>query len=759
MSSPIIRPGSTFSSELLDGSRLGEVVFREFQFLYGQLDDVLTSIGVNESGTINNLTVNNLTVTNVNGSSTTSGLLLRATRTLDNNQIKSLPSLPLAMLSPSALGIAPGAGYALNPIRCDWNLKTSNGAYTNVASDAYLHITYGSDTTPFGPSLAAAQLIPSALGIQGVFEGMFEPSTYAQDIASYENLAFYVWLFNSLGDLTGGGTGNQLIVNVYYVVTPVTSATATNTIVYTTSVRKVTPSAATRISITPSSTSLADSAWVEVTASAPADWAPCAIAFDPAVSGVYFAFDLGVGAAGSEVVIATISGSLSQENTCLNHRVPWQVPVSAVTTGDRVAIRMRKSGTDVNTWAVAIEYFETPMTGNAVVATVAPRLLGGGDAIVGSATDDAYSLWSHQTSDTPITTDLVVSGLAPTNVPVYVPYELTMGTGGNGAETDVYVQRAQSLNVSALGAGGIYYQLCIPMPTVRANTSLAFRLRKDLTSTASWYAQLTGYPGQAFPLLTSDLPMTWYPDPGAWYVSLAYGGSPWANGAYTVLFTATQDMALTASIVNIVTSTNNIEIDFATGAPGAEVVVARTRIEHNCLFNGWIAAIPFVIARNISAGDIVSARRRSSNSSGVSVSVGYIENPDFYQRRDTVDVCYPSAANAVSVAGNTTAWNNSNYVEVVSATATAVYLTILNYTTTLTNIDVEIDLATGAASSETVIGTFTTHIGNSSGGGIGQIVITPPLLVATGTRIAARFRKTGTSATGLSFSCVAVPVS
>ena len=764
----------TYKTEF-QGSRELKVVDKELDHLVTTLNALLESAGLLPDGTFSNITTNNLTVNNNiinNGgqTGTASGILLRATRTFTQAQIQALNGTPLELLTPTGLGTAPGAGFACNPVRCDWTLNTVAAAFNNVSSDARIAITLGSETAQFGPHSVASQLIPD-LAIQAATTGLFDPTGTVgsrQSSPTFENQAIFAVLYNDLGALTGGSAAT-LVVNVYYVITPVSQATATNTIVYTTTARKVEPPAANGIAVTPSGTAFTDSAWFEIDASTSAAWALAAIAFNPGLNQPFtFVFEVGVGAAGSEVTVATISGRLLAEATCQNHRLAWMVPIGGrIAASSRVAVRMRKTGTDTTNWTVALEYFEEPMAGNAVVSPVVPNVYPdlttsqGTSNITPSATSGSYSAWSIQANASPLATDIVISGAVAVTASNTgdMHYELSVGDGADGQQT-IYKIRGNAKDVSTLGQGGPYHQICYPaLPIIRAGNSIGGRLRKVNTDVTTWgVPPVTAYPGAAFPLLTTEQANKWYPDTGNSLVALTQSGVAWANAAYAVLFTTTTDITVTAVLVNIDTTTTGIEIDVATGSPGAEVVKATVRLEAQSVFSGDVQPIPLVLGRNIASGSIISLRcRTSSTVVGVAAGIGYIENPDFYQRLDTVSVCYPAAANAISVAGNTTAWANSSYGELVSATASAVYLTHLNFLTSLTSIEAEFDLATGAASSEVVIGTFRTYVGNTSSGGQGQIPIVPPIRVAASTRIAVRLRKTGTSATGFTFSAQATP--
>lgn len=689
-------------------------------------------------------------------------LVFCARITLDDAQIAALPTTKIEIPKVDLTGTAPGAGFSLNPFRMGFTLDTSGAAFGNIASPSLLRVLVGD-------VVVAGADISSALGIPDTTTGMFDPAGTPGSVnidngvqsssANLENMPFYVDLSNALGALTGG-TGATLLLDVWYVIDPVTVTPFVGSIVYTTSVRKVAPPAANGVSITPSGTNQANSAWAVLSASSGADWALAAVAFNPGVSGVFVEFDIGVGAGGSEVVIATISGQVNSEATCANHRLPWTIPIGGrIPLGSRVTVRMRKTGTDTTAWTAAIEYFEEPMTGNAVVSPVVGLPRGGNNALTPSATDNAYSSWVLQVSSSPLLADLVVGGVSVTFPAANEPYEISYGKGTAGQESTVYKQRGIAKDISLLGHGGPYYTTCYPaLPRIRAGQALTTRMRKNGTDVTPWFAAFQAYSGAAFPLLTTDKVNKWYPDTGDTLISMNVHATPWSSGNYTAMFTTTVETAILAILLNIDTTVRDIEVDIAIGSPGNEVVQATVRQSFQSLFSGDIQAIPMVLARNIQAGEIVSLRVRADATGGIAAGIGYMESPDFFQRVDECSHVYPPAAGAVSVAGHTTAWNNSNYGELKASVAADEYLTHLNFLTTLTGIEVEFELAVGAAASEVGIGSFRTFVGNTSSGGNGQIAIIPPVLITSGSRLAVRFRKTGTSATGFTFSAVATPV-
>src|SRR5688572_11854111 len=67
------------------------------------------------------------------------GVLLLSTVELTNAQIKALPTTPVNIVD------RPGAGKLIQPLQVIMWLNTAGGAYTNLATEAYLTPTYEDD--------------------------------------------------------------------------------------------------------------------------------------------------------------------------------------------------------------------------------------------------------------------------------------------------------------------------------------------------------------------------------------------------------------------------------------------------------------------------------------------------------------------------------------------------------------------------------------------------------------------------------------
>jgi hypothetical protein len=146
--------------------------------------------------------------------------------------------------------------------------------------------------------------------------------------------------------------------------------------------------------ITPNATPWANSAWGQLLASAPADLGLFGVTHDVAggaVDGIEY--DLGTGAAGSEVVLTTLrDASPGTGNQVL---YTWLPGVYAIPAGTRLAIRMRKSDTSTSAHAVTVLYYSG-------VSAVTPARV----------TQLVVETLSHEPPSVPRVTQLVVETLS-----------------------------------------------------------------------------------------------------------------------------------------------------------------------------------------------------------------------------------------------------------------------------------------------------------------------------------------------------------
>jgi len=111
------------------------------------------------------------------------------------------------------------------------------------------------------------------------------------------------------------------------------------------------PPSADGISVTPSGSAWASSAWVQLVASLAATGMLLTVNWRVGVGDVEFELDLATGGAGAETTVATVRGYTRNTNTG-NKFLPLILPFP-VTAGQRIAARLRKAGTDTTAWTIA----------------------------------------------------------------------------------------------------------------------------------------------------------------------------------------------------------------------------------------------------------------------------------------------------------------------------------------------------------------------------------------------------------------------
>jgi len=142
------------------------------------------------------------------------------------------------------------------------------------------------------------------------------------------------------------------------------------------------PSGSGTASLTPSATPWANSAWVELVASASSDLGLLGLVHGEDIGAeLGVEFDLGTGASGAETVITT----LRQTRTVGRAPRTWLPGLYPITAGTRVAVRVRKAGTSTTALPIAVLYYTnvssapSPVTGTGAVSFGVVALDGSGD--------------------------------------------------------------------------------------------------------------------------------------------------------------------------------------------------------------------------------------------------------------------------------------------------------------------------------------------------------------------------------------------
>lgn len=133
----------------------------------------------------------------------------------------------------------------------------------------------------------------------------------------------------------------------------------TGTLTTTTKPQQAAPVDAT-LTVTSPASAWTNGSWATVLASAGADLVIVGVVIPALTSSADWEVDLGVGAAASESVITTFAGRRSgfTDGPCF---FPLANPLDVVTSGQRVAARIRTSGAAAVNTTVAIVYHEKPL--------------------------------------------------------------------------------------------------------------------------------------------------------------------------------------------------------------------------------------------------------------------------------------------------------------------------------------------------------------------------------------------------------------
>lgn len=126
----------------------------------------------------------------------------------------------------------------------------------------------------------------------------------------------------------------------------------------TLSALSVIPSAANNVSVTPANSGYANSNYTELQAAAGAhELQAAALGFSAGIGVADYEFELATGGAGTETPITVIRGSNFTSISREQQQVIALAKNYAIPKNTRVAVRMRKSGTDVTAWGFKLAYY------------------------------------------------------------------------------------------------------------------------------------------------------------------------------------------------------------------------------------------------------------------------------------------------------------------------------------------------------------------------------------------------------------------
>lgn len=381
-----------------------------------------------------------------------------------------------------------------------------------------------------------------------------------------------------------------------------------------------------RVSVTSGASSSTYGSWVEVTAATDADWSLGNLTyFGP--DSASWTLEIGVGAAGSEVTIATLRGTQLAFFGGFQGG-PYNIllrPLLAVASGSRLALRI-KSATTVTAFPFGLTVVKALVNGAYTDAAlnVYP------DVTLASAAGGPTVFTPWTTVIDPTATDVAIVGLFKTS-----PQGGLMGTniiqlaiGSAGSE----VMFAEYFTSTAVWGGGQFnFPLAIAQ-RVRAGERVSIRYSSEAVGSGVnitfgvYYHELSAVPD--FDNWTDDLIQDVYLNANNAY-AFTSGGSAWVSGSWAEIDAATAEArVITAWHWTSAEPFIEFEVDVGTGGAGSEVVAFTLRVGYGST-EGTLAHRILPIPQIIAAGSRLSVRGRSSHGSAVSLGVAlhYTDEP------------------------------------------------------------------------------------------------------------------------------------
>ncbi len=225
----------------------------------------------------------------------------------------------------------------------------------------------------------------------------------------------------------------------------------------------------------------------------------------------------------------------------------------------------------------------------------------------------------------------------------------------------------------------------------------------------------------------------------------------WANGAWVQITASTVNAIVLVGVMVGGGPANEFEIDIGKGPSGSETVVGTlSGNADSAAGNPSVLYFPIPI-NNIGASTRVAARARISGTTATAFTIKlmYYDSPAGGSVATTVNASLvaPSAAAGISITPSGTAWANSSWAQVIASTGDAIAVGGITLNPGAA-VEFEIDIGKGASGSEVVVTTVRGRDENTSYATPKTITLTPLLdNIPSGTRVAVRLRKAGTSTT------------
>jgi len=510
---------------------------------------------------------------------------------------------------------------------------------------------------------------------------------------------------------------------------------------YTTTGQLAAPPSAPGLAIAVNPAAWGNSAWVEITPATPTPWTFGHLAYRCGVN-AEFEVDIGVGPSGAEVVIATLAGWSGAPSFTGFNLLRFPTPLGAIATGNRIAVRLRKAGTDATAWAVSLGYWPGTLGGAPSASTVTPQTVpagASGVSVTPAATDWTNGAWTTLLALTPGAIAAAYLAVSP-GTSADSAYEIDLGTGAPGAEVVVATLRGDT-EASFFGMGpGILP--CWPLRSLPAGVRLALRLRKKGTSTTPWLCKLGYYQAFDRPALTTAQAQITRPA-AADSLTVTSSGTVGLPGAWVQFDAALAAAFAVMAIVPNGGSAYQIDIDLGYGAVGAEVVATTFRASGDTGNGSGVIALAY--PRSIPAGSRLVARAVgldvSSVSRGVLIAIAGILAPDFVALASDPQGVWPDRAGGIGNPQVATSWTNSAYAQLVADSGAAAQVITGLAIYAGFGDDAEIDLAFGASGAEVVATTYRIAGESNATSHHPNLRLDVPLFVPPHSRVSYRTRR------------------
>lgn len=319
---------------------------------------------------------------------------------------------------------------------------------------------------------------------------------------------------------------------------------------------KIAPAAANPLTLTSGATAWASGAYVEFIASTAAPITILGITSDGGgTASAQIEFDIAKGAAGVEVVVATVRWFASNPAAASNNYYPLLIPISGIGAGERVSLRVRKHSGTALPVTCSLTYAENWDANAESYALKCVPSAANGVTITPNGTAWANSAYVELTPG--ITNPIGIAGLSLNRAVVGVDYEIDIATGPSGTPSVITTIRGSSIGTSTSGA--LIYDHLPAIYEVAANTRISVRIRKTGTSGANWTAALLYYDLPSGPGVTTDIKQIQGAESGGATVSRSItvsAGSAILVMAYSFLTTSYTVASDVGGALTLVTLTN-----------------------------------------------------------------------------------------------------------------------------------------------------------------------------------------------------------